>query len=675
MRSPTPAVLAVLAALLVLAPAAPASSAIGYEASAGFGPVPEIYIFHGYDFAPQSADTGDFGFGGGLCPAPGTPNFLCARGRGASGINGGRIFLKAAARVKRTDASADVRETAAYGGARVTMNELGGVAANTVTSAAFYFRLDGTLVKTGANPNLNVNATAHALLSAGENNFFQCFSDQPCTNGNVVTVKTRNWAPRLGFVLDLRVDAGLYAAAGFSGWSGEASADFFTTMELLAITVLDENDQPLPDVHLFLTDENGDLVAEIPNTPPDPNATATPTPVASATPTVTASSTPAAPTPTATPACANPPCEDCANCVDDDGDQLVDGADVLDCPAADGAGAGLAAPRGKGALKCQKAIAKAGAKLAAQRVSHLGKCLVGGFVCAQEKPVDACWQKAAAGCDKELAAIAKDEAKLAATTRKACGRKSPDAPPILLVEELRDATGLGYATAATSCQALGVPFLDGEGAIAECLARQHACRVDAALGAAVPRAADLLTRAGRDPSALPCLGVATTGGADGLGDPKARVKAASACQSALAGAGQKYVKTTLGAVQQCALAVYACVQRDPADAACIAKARATCAKTAPTLAGADGVAARYAAAVGKACGVPALAPADLTAPLGLGFAADAAECAALGVAPLDGPTAVATCVERGLACRTRLLLDLEVPRWRELLGIGQSAAP
>lgn len=664
-----------LAVLLRLADAAPAAGAIGYESVAGFGPSPEIFVFHGYDFVPQMADTGEFGFGGGVCPAPGTPNFLCARGRGVAGISNGRIFLKAEARVKRTDASSTVRETSAYGGARVTMNELGGVAPSTVTSAAFYFRLDGTLVKTRSDASVTVNATAHALLSAGENNFFQCFSDLPCPKGEVKSVVTRNWAPRLGFVLDVRADASMVAPVGLSGWSGEAAADFFTTMELLAITLLDENDQPRSDVHLYLTDENGDVVAEIPNAPPDPNATATPTPVATPTPTVTTTGTPAAPTPTATPPCANPPCEACANCIDDDGDQLVDGADALDCPAADGAGGGLTATRGKSALKCQKAIAKAGAKLAAQRASHVGKCLVGGFTCAQEKPTDACWQKAAAGCDKELAAIAKDEAKLAAAMRKACGRKNEDTPPMLLVDELRDPTGLGYAAAAPGCQELGVPFLDGESAIADCLARQHACRVDAAIGAAVPRAADVLTRVGHDPAELACLGAGASGGADGLGDPKARVKAASACQSALAAAGLKYVKTALGAVHQCALAVYACVQQDPGDAACVAKARAACAKAAPALAGPDGVAARHAAAIAKACGVPALAAADLTAPLGLGFAADADECAALGVAPLDGPTAIATCVERRLACRTRLLLDLEVPRWRELLGIGQGVAP
>lgn len=668
MRWSTSAVLTALALGIGLVHAGSAAGAIGYEAVAGFGPIPEKFVFRGYDFAPASVDTGEFGFSGG-CPAPGTPNFMCARGRGSSGIANGRIFLKAEARVKRTAASADVPQTAAYGGARVTMNELGGVAASTVTSAAFYFRLDGTLVKSTSHPDVGVFASSTALLSAGENTYSQCFSDLPCPKGNVVTVTSRNWAPRLGFMLDLRVDAALGAPPGLSGWSGEASADFFTTMELLAITLLDENDQPRSDVHLYLTDQNGDFVAEIPNAPPDPDATATPTPA------VTATDTPAAPTPTATPACAVPPCEDCRNCVDDDGDQLVDGADALDCPAADGAGAGLAPPHGRGALKCQKAIGKAGAKLAAQRAARLGKCLRAGFACAQEKPTDACWQKAATGCDRELAAVAKDETKLAAAIGKACGSKNGATPPTVSVDELRDPTGLGYAAAAAGCQELGVAVLDGPSAVAACVARQHACRVDAAIGAAVPRAPDLLTRVGRDPAELPCLGTGAGSGVDGLGAGKVQAKAASACQNALVLAGQKYVKTALGSVQQCALAVYACVQQDPGDAACVAKARATCAKTVPTLAGPDGADARHAAAVAKACAAPTLAFSDLAGPLGLGVAADAAPCAALGVAPLDDPAAIASCVERRLACQTRLLLDLEVPRWRELLGIGQVGAP
>src|SRR5690606_4419779 len=55
--------------------------------------------------------------------------------------------------------------------------------------------------------------------------------------------------------------------------------------------------------------------------------------------------------------------ETCDNCVDDDGDGAIDRADS-DCPPpANGGGVGLGDARGKSALKCQKAINKAGKML------------------------------------------------------------------------------------------------------------------------------------------------------------------------------------------------------------------------------------------------------------------------------------------------------------------------
>lgn len=661
--------LAPVATVLLLLLPSHVSSAIFYQAVAGFGPQPyEIFIYRGDDFTPASVDSGDFGLHA-PCPAPGSPNFFCGRARGAAGINGGRIFLRAASRLKRTDAGTNVRQMAAYGGARVTITSMGTnpVQAGTSSAAAFYFRLDGSIVATRSDPSVIIQAFSRASLYTNESTFHQCSGQIPCPLDEIVTMRTQSWDMR-SFVIDLRTDVSISAPDGFVGYSAETVTDFADTMELVAVALLDENDQPRLDVTVFIKDENGDPLHVLPNVPPDPSATATATPVPTATPGI--------PTPTATPLCASPPCEICQNCLDDDGDQLVDGDDAVDCPAANGGGVGLPDARGKAALKCQKAIAKAGAKLAVQRLSRVQKCVQAELVCLQEKLVPECHAKAAQTCAKELAAVGDDEAKLTSTIVKACGAKEPGAPPVVSIDDLRDPVGLGYGFVEGACALEhGVAGLVDATDLARCLARQHACRVDVAIGAAAPRAYELLRRAGRDVATeFPCLALGSDGDGGGLGDPKTKGKAASACEKALAAAGAKLVKTRLKGVQQCATAVFACAQVDAGDAACVAKARATCAKAFAGL-GASGDEAALVTAVVKGCTGGTLTGDDLRSVVGLGFDASASECAALGVPSLDGPTQIGECVGRRLGCRARHVLEFELPRLRELMGTGQVAVP
>lgn len=79
---------------------------------------------------------------------------------------------------------------------------------------------------------------------------------------------------------------------------------------------------------------------------------------------------------------------------------------------------------GKAVAKCQKAVAKIGAKLASQRLAGRAKCTNALFVCAATKTgsdLATCNAKAQAGCAK---AFAKDDAQsdaLEAATGKACG--------------------------------------------------------------------------------------------------------------------------------------------------------------------------------------------------------------------------------------------------------------
>jgi hypothetical protein len=376
----------------------------------------------------------------------------------------------------------------------------------------------------------------------------------------------------------------------------------------------------------------------------------------------------------ADPVCDAAAGEDCGNCVDDDQDLLVD-RDDPDCPPrADGAGAGLDDPKrqGKPALACQKALGKAGAKHAAATLKRLQKCTGAVFTCVQKKPDDdTCLPKAGAGCAKLLAGRAGDRAKVAKAAGKACGS------PKLAPADLLGAAGLGFAAEVAGCAPFGGGDLASVGDVATCLQGQHECRAEALLGQQLPRAAELLALAGRDPAVdAPCLAAGIDAGGDGVGDPKARGAALAKCQGALAKAAVKFLGQKQKLVQKCATAVAVCLQQKRDDPKCLPKARATCGKQIAAIARpGGGVEAKLAAAVAKACGAPRVALADLLAPAGLGFDARSDECAALGVAGLATLGDVATCVVRLHECRAEQLLDLQTPRLRELLDLGEVTLP
>jgi hypothetical protein len=255
-----------LAVLLVSVPA-PASAIIFYEVGVGFRQ-PELFIFH-QDTVPRSIDTGEFTFGGALCPAPGTPNYLCGRLRSEAGNNGGRLFLRSGARFERTDADPMFRETAAYADTKITITSIGGYA-GTAPLAAFYFGLGGTLSKTASDANVNIQAFASATLQAGSGGGVQCFGETDCLpKPDPYKVTVTDWMPSQGFVLRLRSDVAAVAPFGTpGGWDAEVVADFADTLEVLAIQVLDENGDPMPGVTLTALDGNGDPLVTFPNEPP-----------------------------------------------------------------------------------------------------------------------------------------------------------------------------------------------------------------------------------------------------------------------------------------------------------------------------------------------------------------------------------------------------------------------
>jgi hypothetical protein len=166
------------------------------------------------------------------------------------------------------------------------------------------------------------------------------------------------------------------------------------------------------------------------------------------------------------------------------------------------------------------------------------------------------------------------------------------------------------------------------------------------------------------------------GGALTFGDPAVNGKPLAACAKSLAQAGAKAAKGRAQRLHACLTAVFACVQLKPADPACLPKAASTCAKQ---LGAADTADAALAATVRKRCAVPAIDADALFAATGLGFDAERAACAELGVAPFDSLDAVVACLARRQRCRAEELVGLEIPRAPELLAaVGldpASAAP
>ncbi len=397
---------------------------------------------------------------------------------------------------------------------------------------------------------------------------------------------------------------------------------------------------------------------------PVATTTATTTPGPGATPTHTAVAT-ATVTPTVTP---TPAVEDCANCVDDDGDGDVDRADAECAPPADGGGQGIAGGAGAALERCVLGLRKAGDRYGARRLARAQKCLAAATKCVQRKPGDAsCLDHASLVCAKERSAFASDEAALAAGVQGACGA--------VAIADLRAASGLGFAGEDVPCVTDGAAAVASAADLAACVQRGHACRADALAGFAAPRAGELLALAGQDPAAdFPCLGIAADGNGAGIGDA-ARAAALERCAKALQTATAKFARGKTKAVGKCLRALEGCLYEDGVAAPpCLGAAQSACAKAIATLTRpAKGVEAKLVAAIVKSCGTPGFA--DVLAVNGLGYAAAASTCSGLGVPTLDSAAALATCVARQHECRVEQWLERESPRLRELIDLGGTPLP
>lgn len=155
--------------------------------------------------------------------------------------------------------------------------------------------------------------------------------------------------------------------------------------------------------------------------------------------------------------------------------------------------AGLGGGAAKAALKCFQAITKGANGFVAKQAASLKKCTDAVYACVQSKPNDAgCVAKGRTTCDKEFTKIGTAQAKLMAAIASKCA--SADLGPNELLGEL----GLGFGSAefAATCARLGVTVADVAD-VAECVSKDHACRVQDLLGVQVPLAAYLLGLVGR----------------------------------------------------------------------------------------------------------------------------------------------------------------------------------
>jgi cysteine-rich repeat protein len=287
----------------------------------------------------------------------------------------------------------------------------------------------------------------------------------------------------------------------------------------------------------------------------------------------------------------------------------------------------------KSMTKCQKAANKGAQKLLSAKIQATANCGEAVLACQLAEELDgkdfsSCAATASAKCSKGLAKV--DSAQTA--FGEGLAKKCVD----LTSTNLISTRGLGYSQIGDACAALAPAGSSADlASITDCVARSMLCRGDDVVEALLPRAHEVMDRAGvlaANASAFPCLDVRAVSPASG-GDSKALL----ACQKALLKGNQKklksHQKSVLGCSDsflRCQLAVDRIETSYTGGKNCIAAASPKCdAKLGKITA----AVAKSDDAVSAACG--GVAVADLLD--GLGFAAT---CPGASV-PLD----VAACAD------------------------------
>ncbi len=153
-----------------------------------------------------------------------------------------------------------------------------------------------------------------------------------------------------------------------------------------------------------------------------------------------------------------------------------------------GGGEDLDQEKGAGKLldKCGKSVVKAGSSFVTKKLKNLERCVDKLFTCAVKSPGDAgCPAKASATCSRAFGAITTAEARFRAAVEKRCGGVDYDGA-------LAPAAGGNVTALASECSSFGTGAPVTLASYVDCLARQHACRVESLLGLEAPRAGELL---------------------------------------------------------------------------------------------------------------------------------------------------------------------------------------
>jgi hypothetical protein len=217
---------------------------------------------------PQTVFFGDFSYGGALCPAPGTANFLCAHVFSKADVVGGRrLTLHAEARLKRTNANGLTSQELVYAGAQVFIAHIGTATPSPVGYAYINLGMTGTRSQSASHGSLVPEAYATVRVNGV---VMQCSADS-CPRAQVP-----GWDGQY-LTLTLRSDARVTnpQPGVITGWDAEMIADFSDTLELLAIELHDVDDQPIPGAELWVEDGQGNRLFDIPTSLESTTSTST----------------------------------------------------------------------------------------------------------------------------------------------------------------------------------------------------------------------------------------------------------------------------------------------------------------------------------------------------------------------------------------------------------------
>jgi hypothetical protein len=260
-----------LALVLLLAVAAPARAFIQWEASGGHNIGNGIFPLQQVQNPPAAVS------GGNVCPAPGTPNFICASFAGKSELvqtpGGGRILMHARSELRQTNFTGNDGYLQSFGGARVTIGDIKGNVSSPVTQAVINFAFHGTITKMINNANVTVVDRAVAYMVADTQYFLNCAGDF-CDPIKVLI--SNNWNPGAQngayLFVDLRTDTATKAPVG-EVFDATLIADYENTLELVSIQLQDANGVDVPGRELIATDALGQPLFTFPNGPPTTTTT------------------------------------------------------------------------------------------------------------------------------------------------------------------------------------------------------------------------------------------------------------------------------------------------------------------------------------------------------------------------------------------------------------------